>query len=95
LPRPRNLLAGFLFGFWARLEAGQSPKRITLSGIMQDRVEILAHEKRRGEAFQVDRPVPAIEVTEDRSITHQHAIRIDKSVLRGRKMELLCSIRLQ
>jgi hypothetical protein len=53
------------------------------------RIEIVAHEKRQVEARPVmpDRPIPVIEVPEDHPIAHRHVIRIDRSVLRGKKDE--------
>lgn len=74
-------------GYWARLHAGQKPSRAPLPALARDRIEIVIQKTRQPEAAPVitDRPVPAIEVSEARPITHRHVVRIDKSVLRGKK----------
>ena len=74
-------------GYWARLRAGQNPKRKPLLNPATDRIEIVFRKTRQPEATPAmpDRPVPVIEVSDARSITHRHVMRIDKSVLRGKK----------
>jgi len=76
-------------GYWARLQVGQKPKCAVLPNAVVNRIEIVPHEKRQEEAVPVipDRPIPVIEVSEDRPIVHRQAIRIDRSVLRGKKDE--------
>jgi hypothetical protein len=76
-------------GYWARLQVGQKPKRPPLPNVVGDGIEILRHLKRQEEVTPAmpERPVPTVEVTEDRPITHRHVMRIDKSVLRGQKDE--------
>jgi hypothetical protein len=64
-------------------------RRTPLPNIECDTIEIVPHEKRQKETTLVmpERPVPRIDVAEDRPITHEHVMRIDKSVLRGKKDE--------
>jgi hypothetical protein len=54
-----------------------------------NRIEIVAHEKQQAEEplAMLDRPIPVIEISEDRPIANRHVMRIDKSVLRGKKDE--------
>jgi hypothetical protein len=74
-------------GYWARLQVGQKPKRAVLPNAVVNRIEIVPQEKRQAEAMPVmpDRPIPVIEVSEDRPMVHRQVVRIDKSVLRGKK----------
>lgn len=74
-------------GYWARLSAGQNPKRKLLPNLATERIEIVLRKTQKPEAAPAmpDRPVPVIEVSDTRSITHRHVMRIDKSVLRGKK----------
>jgi hypothetical protein len=74
-------------GYWARLQFGQKPKRAALPNLVVDRIEIVAREKRQAEAMPVipDRPIPVIELSENHPIANRHVMRIDKSVLRGKK----------
>ncbi|MGB7493303.1 MAG: hypothetical protein WBR26_24455 [Candidatus Acidiferrum sp.] len=76
-------------GYWARLQVGQKPKRPVLPNAVVNGIEIVPREKQQAEDASVmpDRPVPVIEISEDRQIANRHVIRIDKSVLRGKKDE--------
>ncbi len=79
-------------GYWARLQFGQKPMRTRLPNITNvalDSILIVPHEKRPPETPRLmpDQAVPAIEISENRPITHRHVLRIDKSVLRSKKDE--------
>jgi hypothetical protein len=76
-------------GYWARLQVGQKPKRTALPNVVVNRIEIVPHDKQQPEDMPVmpDKPVPVIEVSEDRPIANRHVMRIDMSVLRGKKDE--------
>jgi hypothetical protein len=74
-------------GYWAKVRAGQNPKRKPLPNLATDSIEIVLRKTRKPEAVPVmpDRTIPLIEVSDTRPITHRHAMRVDKSVLRGKK----------
>ena len=79
-------------GYWARLQFGQKPARTQLPKSMNiglDTIAIIPHEKRPSEIPRpsADQPVPQIEISENRPLTHRHVLRVDKSILRGRADE--------
>jgi len=79
-------------GYWARLQFGQKPVRAQLPKITKialDTILIVPHEKRPPEVPSPfsNQPIPQIEVSENRPITHRHTLRVDKSVLRGKTDE--------
>jgi len=76
-------------GYWARLQFGQSPKRVALPPIADSRlesIEITRHEKLKSEQITMvpegQAVIPTIVVAEDRPITHPVVLQIDKSILR-------------
>lgn len=76
-------------GYWARIQFGQNPQKTTLPAANDTKletVEIFHHEPRPTEQFKVkdERPVPAVEVREDRQITHPFAIILEKSISRSK-----------
>jgi hypothetical protein len=79
-------------GYWAKFQYGQRPKQPVLppsENPMLEKVKIMSHERNPAviEKPKDDRPVPNIEVSEDRPITHRVVVRIDKSILRSQKDE--------
>src|ERR1700733_11954397 len=79
-------------GYWARLQFGQKPVRSQLpkiTNVALDSILIVPHEKRPPEILRpfADELIPQIEISEDRPITHRHVLRVDKSILRGKKDE--------
>ncbi|MBZ5526809.1 MAG: hypothetical protein LAN71_02765 [Acidobacteriia bacterium] len=77
-------------GYWARLQFGQKPTRTRLPNIADvalDSILIVPHEKRPPEIPRLmpNQPAPVIEISENRSITHRHVLRVDKSILRCKK----------
>ena len=79
-------------GYWARLQAGQSPKRTPLAAIAdigRTTIEIIPSEPRptTRDLGLPDLPIPTIIVAEDRPLTHPIASRIEKFILQTKKDE--------
>lgn len=79
-------------GYWARLQAGQSPKRTPLpapADVRLTTIEIFPSEPRpvARDADTEGLPIPTILVAENRPLTHPLALRIDKFILRTKMDE--------
>jgi hypothetical protein len=79
-------------GYWARIQFGQKLKQIALPVPANSTIEtirIVASEKRlaSNEEPRDEQPTPTIEVSSDRPITHRLILRMDNSILRGKKDE--------
>lgn len=77
-------------GYWARLQAGQTPKRTALPSAKEPRfntVEIYPHERRPPEqTAEIEaQEIPTIVVTDDRPLTHPITLRIERSFSKTRK----------
>ena len=79
-------------GYWARLQFGQSPKRVALLEPTKpalDAIQIIPHRKRLVETYKPreEQRIPTIEVAGDGVITHRLALRIERSVSKNKSDE--------
>ena len=79
-------------GYWARLQAGQTPKRSALPPVKEPRfntVSIYPHERQPSEQpIEIEaQNIPNVEVADDRPTTHPIALRIEGCFSKTRKDE--------
>ncbi|HEV7968645.1 MAG TPA: hypothetical protein VGP19_13795 [Candidatus Acidoferrales bacterium] len=79
-------------GYWAKVQFGQNPKRVALPAPGHLALETITITPREKQPPSIDkprdeRPIPQIEVPQDRPITHRIVLQIDKSILRSNKDE--------